>query len=75
MEYQILDRRLNPPKKLNSKVEKISWLWSEINRIIIRDLNEIPSDQKLSIKLQEFDESSLKSLSKFINVEFTRDMM
>ena len=73
--YQILDHRLNPPKKLNSKVEKISWLWSEINRIIIRDLNEIPSDQKLSIKLEEFDESLLKSLSKFINVEFTCDMV
>ena len=24
--YQILDHRLNPPKKLNSNVEKVSWL-------------------------------------------------
>jgi len=47
--YQILDHRLNAPKKLNLKVEKISWLHSVINRIIIRDLNELPSDQKLSI--------------------------
>ena len=62
------DHRLKPPNKLNTRIEKISWLWVEINTVIQDYLLEVPSKKVFSIKLEAFDQEEIKSLLSFLDV-------
>jgi len=54
---------------------RICWYWSEVNNVIIRDLNYVPASQYMFVKLEEL--SSNKSIAKnildFLDVEWFSD--
>jgi hypothetical protein len=63
------DHRLDPPRHLTSRLEKISWLWTEINRSILEQLEALPVDAYTSLAVEGFSDSSVGDLLQFIGVE------
>lgn len=55
------DHKLDPPADLDSRFEKIAWLWAEINSDIVRGLRSIPEDRQMRVRLEEFDKSKLRA--------------
>lgn len=63
------DHRLEPPASLESRLEKISWLWVEINRSILNQLDPLPASAYTSVALEDFSASSVRRLLQFIGAE------
>lgn len=63
------DHRLEPPVELDTRMEKIAWLWTEINRVIVRDLQTIEDDRKFVIRLDDIAADSLTELARFIGLD------
>jgi hypothetical protein len=63
------DHRLDPPSTLNTRLEKISWLWAKINRSILRQLDSLPSSAYTSIALEDFSPLLVRDLLRFIGVD------
>jgi hypothetical protein len=61
------DHRLDPPDNLESRVEKVSWLWNEINRSVLDQLATVPADS-FSISLDDFSRDVLQKLLDFLEV-------
>lgn len=60
------DHRLEPPSEMTTRIEKITWLWTEINKIIIRDLETIPSDRYMNVALEEINRDAIIRILDFI---------
>lgn len=69
-----VDRRLIPPSKHKTKIEKLAWLWVEVNESILRQMAELPDSHKFSLKLEELDEKKLIELHDFIGVKIYPDI-
>ena len=69
------DHRLKPPKKYKTRIEKIAWLYCEINEAIISRLQTIPAEKKLSICLENFNEELLIKLHEFIKVPVSNEYL
>jgi len=55
-----------------SDMEKIAWNWLKVNEIILKFLETLPPDQRLSVKAEELfrgDESLIKKILKFIGLK------
>lgn len=63
------EHRLRPPRGLASRAEKIAWLWSEINGIILEALSPIPRERQLALRLNDLSSKELAGLVEFIGVE------
>lgn len=68
------DHRLKPPNGMETRLEKISWLWQEINRTILDQLAELPADS-FSMALEEFSEDVLASLLDFVGVSSNAELL
>ncbi|HEX6924254.1 MAG TPA: hypothetical protein VF167_02435 [Longimicrobiaceae bacterium] len=64
------DHRLEPPAELDTRMKKIAWLWTEINRVILRDLATVEDDRKFEIRLDEVGPERLAELARFIGCDF-----
>lgn len=62
------EHRLNPPRCLTTPFERIAWLWGEINREILRHLENVPNSRRTEVCLEEFDRTTLKRLLHFLSV-------
>ena len=62
------DHRLDPPSRFGGRLEKISWLWAEINRSILNQLADFPDEMYTSLALEEFSEETLESVLDFVGV-------
>jgi hypothetical protein len=70
------DHRLIPPKSLKDRFEKISWLWTEINRVIIRDLTSLPDDRSLRIAVETLNDSSgFRRILDFVDVDYNEQTL
>lgn len=69
------DHRLEPPRGLKSRMQKIAWLWTEINSVILSDLQELPSSDRLALKLEDFGENSVKLVLDFLALPSTRSVV
>ncbi len=65
------DHRLDPPAHLTTRMEKIAWLWAEINRVILRDLSEIDPDRVFEFRLGAARGETFRELLEFIGVDAT----
>ncbi|OGW32958.1 MAG: hypothetical protein A2X59_05030 [Nitrospirae bacterium GWC2_42_7] len=63
------DRWLIPPPALNTQFEKVTWLWVEINRTILRSFSDLPEDRKFSLRLEGLDKDMLLELHKFLGLK------
>lgn len=63
------DHRLIPPSHLQSRHARICWLWAEINRVILRDLEPLPASDTFTLPVEDLAEGSLDRLLKFIGVD------
>ena len=66
--YTWEDHRLLPPDKYRSRVEKISWLWVEINTVIQNSLSKLPADKHISIRLEDFNKGGLNKVLSFLEL-------
>jgi hypothetical protein len=63
-----LDHRLSPPQELRTQKEKVAWLWTEINRVILDGLDDVPQDRRHTIRLEDFDEGEIRRLNAFLSL-------
>jgi hypothetical protein len=52
------DHRLPTPERLESRFDKIAWLWAEVNGIISRELGKLPEERSLRIPLESLNDSA-----------------
>lgn len=64
--YYWHDHRLDPPAHLSTRMEKIAWLWTEMNRVIVRDLEAVAPDRKLEFRLDAVGPESFGALLAFV---------
>jgi len=69
------DHRLAPPFHFKTRLEKISWLWTEINRSILSQLDALPSSAYTSIALEDFSPSLIRDLLHFVGVDRDSDLI
>jgi len=72
MGYTWEDHRLLPPKKYKTRIEKISWLWVEINSVIQDSLSKLSSDKYIYLKLEEFNSGGVDRLLSFLDIKSTK---
>ena len=66
------DHQLPTPEGLTSRFEKISWLWMEINRVIMEDLAELADEYSLQVAVEDLNqERDFRRITDFIGVEPT----
>lgn len=63
------DHRLCPPPGLQSRMEKIAWLWTEINRVILEGLAEVESERVFELRLDAVGPKSFAELMRFVSGE------
>ncbi len=70
-----VDYQLLPPIELKTRFEKIAWLWSEINKVILNSFSSIPMDRKFSLRLENFNIESLTELHNFIGINIHQELL
>lgn len=68
------DPKLDPPAQYKSRIEKIAWLWVEVNSMILKDLTRFEADY-YPIKLEEFDKSKIKEILHFLGLDFSSSLL
>jgi hypothetical protein len=63
------DHRLEPPPELESRMERIAWLWSEINRTILEGLEAVEPERKLEIRLDSVGPARFAEVLEFVGAE------
>lgn len=61
-----IDHRLDPPGTLDGRLERIAWLWVEINRIILSELRQLPLEDVMSVRVEDFDSETVHRLLSFL---------
>src|SRR5690606_36429389 len=61
--------RLEPPSELESRFDRIAWLWAEINSTILEAFSHLPESNKMSIRLEDFGREHLERIHAFIGVD------
>tara|TARA_Y100001958_G_C21118313_1_gene463185 strand:- start:11 stop:877 length:867 start_codon:yes stop_codon:yes gene_type:complete len=56
------------------RVQKISWFWAEVNRIIDSELNNVSDNNKFLFKLEDLSNSTLSELLSGLEIEGTFDI-
>lgn len=69
------DHRLDPPRYMKSRVEKISWLWVEINSVIMNQMAYLPTDAYTSISLNSFSRNEVEKLLRFIGASDAEEVV
>lgn len=56
--------------------QRICWHWQKVNKVILDDLANVPSDRKLTIKLEDFvsRESTYRTFLEFIGLPIKLDL-
>ncbi len=70
-----IDHRLPPPSQYRTRAEKLAWLWTEINGLILASLAELPGEKSLSIRLESFDQSEIERLAQFLEIEISPSLV
>ena len=55
------------------RVQKISWFWAKVNRIIDRELNNVSDNNKFMFKLEDLNTNSFSELLSSLEIEGTFD--
>jgi hypothetical protein len=69
------DHRLDPPKKYKSKLEKTSWLWLEINEAILNSLKDVPAEDQITVRLEDFNKEKIVEILNFINLNYDIEIL
>ncbi len=69
------DNLLDPPGHLGSRLEKIAWLWVEINKNILEKLERLPEENRFSFSLECLNKDRIEELLDFIGVEKERGLI
>ena len=69
------DTRLSPPDSMSSRFEKCAWLWCEINGVILRSMERVEASAKMSVRLEDFDRSTIEQIYDFIGIEVIPDVL
>lgn len=64
------DHRLDPPREYRTRMERIAWLWVEINRVILRDLDSVPDGSRFEFRLEDAGPERFEQLLEFIGCEY-----
>jgi hypothetical protein len=56
-------------------MEKITWLWVEINRVILSSFDELPVDTTMSVRLEDFGIDLLQEVLAFLGVSADTEIM
>jgi len=67
--FSWVDHRLDPPSRLESRLEKIAWLWAEINQVILRDLAGVPDSDQERVRLEDFGQETIERLAAFLGLQ------
>lgn len=70
-----VDHQLSPPGELKTRVEKITWLWTELNRTILRYFSRIPEESKFSLRLENLDRKTLIDLHTFLGLDMIPEVL
>ena len=63
------DHKLKPPRSLRSRMEKITWLWVEVNRTILESFEDLPATVTMAVRLEDFGRDVLRDILAFLGVE------
>lgn len=69
------DHRLDPPTHLRGRVERLAWLWTEINGVILRDLAAVPAHDRYELPLEEIGRAHMEGLAAFLGLEPARNVI
>ena len=55
-----------------NQFQRIAWHWGEINRVILRDLKDVPESRRLFVRLEDLraQPSTVTSLMGFLGLPF-----
>jgi len=70
-----IDFCLIPPNNFISRLEKITWLWVEKNKTIMRYLALLPKDDKFFLRLEDFNQESLVDLHEFLCIDINDNVL
>ncbi len=70
-----VDRRLIPPRELNTQIEKLAWLWVEVNNIIINRMSQLPTSHYFPLKLEDLGKNMLVKLHEYIGIKIYPDVL
>jgi len=58
-----------------SQFERICWHWAEVNRVILEELNRLPPQRSMLVRLEDLRESpsAVSGLYKFLNLPYRDD--
>lgn len=60
------DHRLDPPRSLDGRLERVAWLWAEVNGVILAQLRRLPSEDVISVRLEDFGAEMIRRLLAFL---------
>ena len=69
------DHKLAPPAKLRTRMEKIAWLWAEINNAILRALEHIDEERQFRIGLADICTTTMSQLLTFLECQRSTDLV
>jgi hypothetical protein len=73
--YSFIDHRLRPPKCYGSRLQKCTWLWAEINRVILNGLATVSEDRRFQLRLEDLGENVLREVLGFIGVDASSNLL
>ncbi len=65
------DHRLEPPPGMETRMEKIAWLWTEINGVIIRELEALDSARSHDLMLANVGPEGFGRLLDFLRLDYS----
>lgn len=69
------DHRLDPPPEMATRFEKTAWLWTEINRVILDALDDVPDVDMMAVKLEAFGPDAIRQLQTFLGLDADSDLL
>ena len=73
--YTFRDHKLTPPVRYRSRLAKTTWLWVEINNIILEAMTDLPADRKMVLPLESVSEDTMRSVFEFVEAPLDLQQM
>ncbi|MEJ2539063.1 MAG: hypothetical protein P8188_03600 [Gemmatimonadota bacterium] len=69
------DHRLDPPPEFESRLERLAWLWCEINGTILDGLESVDPERCFELRLDSVGRDRFRELLEFIGVPADADVV
>jgi hypothetical protein len=70
-----VDHWLLPPSRYTTVFEKVTWLWVEVNSIILKAFEQLPTENTFSISLNSWTRNDLCGLISFLGESTDEDIL